>query len=221
MAIWLKGGLFMSEYTKIQTAGTNVALKVRKGHFATNHAHTNYHLDLATAKCRASEAQGLAKALVHNYLFATVVDTIVCMEGTSAMGAFLSEELTRSGFLNTNAHKTIYIVRPEFNSNSQIIFRDNLKPMIAGKNVMILMGSVVTGRSLNRAMESISYYGGKLTGVSAIFSAIDELNGMKITSVFGKKDLPDYAYYDYHDCPMCKAGQKIEGLVNAYGLSMI
>ena len=55
------------------------------------------------------------------------------MEGTEVIGAFLSEELTRSGVLSKNMHKTIYIVRPEFNNNSQIIFRDNTAPMIKDK----------------------------------------------------------------------------------------
>ena len=29
-------------YTKIQTMGTDVPLKVTAGHFATNHSHINY-----------------------------------------------------------------------------------------------------------------------------------------------------------------------------------
>lgn len=206
-------------YTRIQTAGVNVSLKVRKGHFATNHAHTNYYIDFTTMKARVSEAKELAAGLVGLYLFDTVVDTIVCMEGTEVIGTFLAQELAKGGYLNTNAHKTIYIVRPEFNSNSQIIFRDNLRGMISGKHVMILTGSVITGRTLNKAMESVQYYGGTLSGVSAIFSAVDSYGGMPIRSVFGLKDLPDYEYHDYHDCPMCRRGEKIDALVNAFGIS--
>ena len=51
--------------------------------------------------------------------------------------------------------------------------------------------------------------------------AIDNLNGIPVRSVFGKADLPDYAFYDYHECPMCKAKQKIDGLANAFGISML
>ena len=142
-------------YRKVETIGVKAPLKIQGGHFATSHAHTNYYIDLTTIKTRANEAQDIAAALVRMYLFSTVVDTIICMEGTEVIGAFLSEELTKGGYLNTNAHKTIYVVRPEFNSNSQIIFRDNIKPMIAGKHVMILMGSVITGKALNKAMETV------------------------------------------------------------------
>ena len=208
-----------SGYTKIRTAGTEAALKVRPGHFATNHAHINYYIDMTTMKTRTSEAQEIARTLVGYYLFDMVIDTIVCMEGTEVIGAFLSEELTRGGYLSSNAHKTIYVVSPEFNSNSQIIFRDSLIPMIRDKHVMILMASVTTGRTLNKAIECIQYYQGMLQGVSAVFSAIDSQDGIPIRAIFGKKDLPDYAYYDYHDCPLCRAGKKLDALVNTFGYS--
>jgi orotate phosphoribosyltransferase len=208
-------------YQKIEVSGISVPLRVMKGHFATNHAHTNYYIDLTMPKGRASEAHAIAFDLANTKLLGLVIDTIVCMEGTEVIGAFLSEELTKNGYLNTNAHKTIYVTRPEFNSNSQIIFRDNLKPMITGKHVLILMGSVVTGRALNKAMESIQYYGGTLAGVAAIFSAEDEVNGVPVRAVFTRRDLPDYAFYDYHNCPLCKSGAKIDALVNAYGISSL
>ena len=210
-----------TRYTKIHTAGTNAALKVTPGHFATNHSHINYYLDMTTLKTRTSEAQDVAKGMMGTYLYGMVVDTIVCMEGTEVIGAYLSEDLTRSGVLSRNMHKTIYIVRPEFNNNSQIIFRDNIMPMIRDKHVIILMATVTTGFSVEKAIESVQYYRGKLQGVSAIFSAVEDVNGVPVHSVFGKKDLPDYVDYDHRDCPLCKNGQKLDALVNAYGYSKL
>jgi orotate phosphoribosyltransferase len=207
----------MDKYTKIHTVGTDVPLKIVKGHFATNHSHINYYIDSTTLRTRSSEAHEVAKVLAGMYLYDTVVDTIVCMEGTEVIGAFLSEELTNSGFLSTNAHKTIYVVSPEFNNNSQLIFRENLIPEIAGKHVMILMAMVTTGKTLGRALECVKYYNGILTGVSAIFGENDVIDGVPVHAVFSKRDLPDYEAYDYRECPMCKAGQKLDALVNAYG----
>ena len=181
-----EGGVFMEKsYTKIYTTGATVPLKIRPGHFATNHAHINYYIDVTTLKARTKEAEEVAQALVGMYLYDTVIDTIVCMEGTEVIGAFLAEELAKGGFLSTNAHKSIYVISPE----------------------------------LNKAVESIQYYGGILQGASAIFSAMDSLDGVPIKSVFGKKDLPDYTYSDYRDCPLCKAGKKIDALVNTFGYS--
>ena len=36
-----------------------------------------------------------------------------------------------------------------------------------------------------------------------------------------KNDLPDYQSYDYHDCPYCKAGRKVDALVNSFGYSSL
>ena len=99
------------KYEKIYAPGTDVGLKVTKGHFATNHAHTNYYIDLTTIKSRVSEAQEIARALVHMYLYDMVVDTIVCMEGTEVIGTLLAEELTKGGFLSLNAHHLYHQAR--------------------------------------------------------------------------------------------------------------
>lgn len=206
-----------NRYSKIYAPGCTAPLKIRSGHFATNHAHINYYIDMTTLKARISEAQEVAKSLAGMFLYDTAVDTIVCMEGTEVIGGFLAEEMTRAGVLSMNAHKTMYVVTPEYNSNSQIVFRENTLSMIQGKNVVLLMASVTTGLSLNKGIEAIQYYGGVLRGVTAIFSMLDEMNGYRITSIFGKKDIPDYAYADYRDCPLCKQGKKLEALVNAYG----
>lgn len=73
-----------NKYVKIKTAGTDVALKVMPGHYATNHAHINYYIDMTTMKTRTSEAQELAKDLVSMYLYDTVIDIDVCMEETGS-----------------------------------------------------------------------------------------------------------------------------------------
>lgn len=211
----------MEKYIKIQTPGSSASLQVLPGHFATNHAHVNYYLDLTTTKTRLDEAQRIARDLVSLYMFEKVVDTIVCMEGTEVIGAFLAEELTQAGFLSMNAHKSIYIVTPEFNSNSQIIFRDNILPMIRNKNIIILTATVTTGLTLNKGIESIQYYGGILQGISAVFSAQEQINGIHIDSIFSRKDLSDYEYYDYRRCPFCRERKKLDALVNPFGYSSI
>ena len=206
-------------YTKIQTMGTDVPLKVTAGHFATNHAHTNYYLDMTTIKARASEAHGIARVLAGLYLYDMVIDTIVCMEGTQVIGAFLTEELTKGGFLSTNQHKTIYVVGPEFNSNSQLIFRDNLVPMIQDKHVLILMANVTTGQTVSQVMESIQYYGGHVAGIAAIYSRLTEMDGVPVAALFDCSDLPDYAGYPSQECPLCKQGRPLDAVINSFGYS--
>ena len=38
-------------------------LRVARGHFATNHSHINYYIDITYQKTRLSEAKAVAKAL--------------------------------------------------------------------------------------------------------------------------------------------------------------
>ena len=200
---------------------SQVPLKVTPGHFATNHAHVNYYLDSTTLKSRQSEARETARALVGAYVYNTVVDTIVCLEGMQVVGAYLADELTQAGVMSRNAHQTIYVVSPEFNSNSQMIFRDNLQPMIKGKNILLLLAVVTTGKTIAKGMECIQYYGGILQGISAIFTAVDQVDGIPIHSVYTKRELPDYQAFDFRECPFCQKGQKLYALVNSYGYSKL
>ena len=200
---------------------SQVPLKVTPGHFATNHAHVNYYLDSTTLKSRQSEARETARAVVGAYVYNTVVDTIVCLEGMQVVGAYLADELTQAGVMSRNAHQTIYVVSPEFNSNSQMIFRDNLQPMIKGKNILLLLAVVTTGKTIAKGMECIQYYGGILQGISAIFTAVDQVDGIPIHSVYTKRELPDYQAFDFRECPFCQKGQKLDALVNSYGYSKL
>ena len=210
------------ESYKLRTKKNNLFLRVSKGHFATNHSHTNYYIDVTTQKTRLSEATAVAEELVGYYSANTIVDTIICLDGTAVIGACLARELTRSGFVNMNAHQTIYVVTPEHITGSQLIFRDSNRPMVEGKNVLILAASVTTGYTAKSAVEAINYYGGRVAGIASIFATVDECCGIPVRSIFNPKDdLSDYASYQSHDCPMCRSGKKIDALVNSFGFSKL
>lgn len=200
---------------------SEVALKIVPGHFATSHSHINYYIDITTLKIRQSEAKAIAKQIANEYKNNTIVDTIVCMDGCDVIGAYLADELTYAGIMSMNSHKTIYIVNPEFNSNGQMIFRDNITPTIKDKHILLLLASATTGKTINRCIECINYYGGRITGISSIFTAINTINDIPIKSVFHANDIPDYKTYNFNDCPLCKQGKKIEAIVNGYGYSML
>ena len=211
----------MLEIKNLPVRRGKVPLRTAQGHFATNHSHINYYIDITYQKTRLSEAKSTAYQLVSHFINDTPIDTILCLDGTAVLGACVAEELTKSGFHTINAHQTIYVVEPEYNANSQIIFRDNIKPMIQGKTVLVLMASVTTGFTAKRSIEAIHYYGGHVAGVAAVYRAVDEIGGYPVRSVYSVADLPDYESYDYHDCPYCKQGKKIDALVNSFGYSAL
>ena len=209
----------MIEIVELPARHRNVPLRIARGHFATNHSHINYYIDITKQKTRLSEAKEVAKQLVTHFSSSTLVDTILCLDGTAVIGTCLAEALTEGGFRNLNRHQTIYVVEPEYNANSQIIFRDNLQPMIRGKHVLVLMASMTTGFTAKRSIEAIGYYGGYVAGVAALYSAVRDTGGYPVASVYSLEDIPDYASFDYRECPFCKQGKKIDALVNSFGYS--
>lgn len=210
-----------TETFKLPTKRKNLFLRVAKGHFATNHSHTNYYIDVTTQKARLSEAKAVAKELLPYYDANTIVDTILCLDGTQVIGACLADELTREDFTNMNAHQTIYVVTPEHTTGSQLLFRDNIIPMITGKHVLVLAASVTTGFTAQSAIEAVAYYGGKVVGVSAIFATVDQVEGHAVHAAFDPNDLPEYASFSASECPLCKQKQKIDALVNSFGYSRL
>ena len=206
---------------KVASKNSNLMLRVAEGHFATSHSHINYYIDVTMQKTRLSEAKAVATALVSYYRANTVIDTILCLDGMQVVGTCVADELTRSNFMNINAHNTIYVITPEHTSGSQLLLRDNIAQAVRGKNVLILAASVTTGYTASSAIEAVKYYGGNVAGVSAIFATVDECMGYEVHSVFDPKDLGEYASYPAHQCPLCKQGKKIEALVNSFGYSKI
>lgn len=209
----------MVELKELPIVRGKVPLRVAYGHFATNHSHINYYIDITDPKTRLSDAKESAKQLVSHFINNTPVDTILCLDGTAVLGTCVAEELTRSGFRTINQHQSVYVIEPEYNTNSQMIFRDNIQPMIRGKHVLVLMASVTTGFTAKKSFEAIGYYGGEVAGIAAIYRAVDEVAGYPVRSVYDVKDIPDYESYDYRDCPYCKKGRKLDALVNSYGYS--
>ena len=194
-----------------------LALKVIPGHFATSNSHINLYIDLTTMKTRQSEAAEAARVMAKQYVNSTVVDTIVCLDGCEVIGAFLAHELSSAGIRSMNAHQTIYIIAPEFNTNGQMIFRENNQPAVYGKNILLLAASATTGGTLRRSLDCIQYYGGIIQGISSIFSAVDVIDNISVNSIFKAKDLPEYKSYNIGECPLCNTNHRLEAIVNGYG----
>ncbi len=210
-----------NETFKIRPQGKSVFLRVTSGHFATGHSHTNYYIDVTIQKSRLSEAKAAAEELLNTYRSTTIVDTILCLDGTEVIGTCLADALTRADFANINAHQTIYILTPEQTAGSQLIFRDNTASMINGKHVLVLAASVRTGNTATAAIETVNYYGGNVVGISSIFATQTEVDGIPVTSIFNPTDLPGYVSCPSGDCPMCKSGRRLDALINNFGFSML
>lgn len=207
---------------ELSSHSSQVRLRLARGHFATGHSHVNYYVDLTMTKHRLSESRAVAQELCQHISHTTVVDTILCLDGTEVIGACMASELSKAGYTNMNAHRTIYVVTPEHTSGSQLIFRDNIAPMIVGKYVLVLAASVTTGYTVRSAMEAVRYYNGVPAGACAIFSCLDTCADFPVISIFNQQEhLPDYESHPAGACPMCAKGEKLDGIVNSFGVSAL
>ena len=150
-----------------------------------------------------------------------MVDTILCMDGTRVIGTCLARLLTQEGGLSVNAGKEIYLLRENLSSGGQLIFRDNARFMLEGKNVLLLLASITTGSTVEKGMRCIQYYSGNVSGVASIYSHLTEVEGVPVVSLFNTGDLPEYASYAPQDCPMCKQGLEVDAVVDKYGYSKL
>ena len=200
----------------------SVTINAAQGHFATSQSHINYYIDVTRIKVRVSEAREAAKFLREQMVNRIEsIDSIVCLDETQVLGAFIGEEIEKGGFITNNAHETEYVVCPEENSIHQFMFRENNRLAVCGKNVIILVDSLSTGTTVKRAIECIRYYGGKVCGIASIFSTVDEVDGIKVYTIFDGEDLPGYQAYSPTDCPMCQKKIPIEAMVNGYGYAKL
>lgn len=196
---------------------SKIQIGVIPGHYATNHSHVNYYVDMTSIKTSMKMAKEAARELGSTYVN-THIDTIICLEGTEILGGFLAEYLSQAGINNGS---DISLITPELNTVYQMIFRDNTQKKIWGKQILLLISSASTGKSIGRAVDCLQYYNGKLAAIGAIFSAIDKYEDMDVHALFSEDDLPHYDTFPANECPMCKSGNKIDALVNSFGYSKL
>ena len=201
----------------------NTKIKVRTvpGHFAMTYSHSTAFVDSMEVKLNQRMAMEAATILADSYAYEQQIDTIVTMDGTEVLGGFVAMNLARKDMYSLNQDADMHVVSPELEHASQMIFRDNLQPLIKGKKTLILCGSLLTGNKVRKAIECVEWYGGTVVGIAAVFSLHDVLDGIPVRYLFGAKEFPDFQNWDAAACPFCRAGQRVDALANCYGYSKV
>ena len=165
------------------------------GHYVTASAHLNYYVGTSDIKHNRVVSVEAAKLLAEYYSVRNMdVDTVLCLYETQALGAYMAQELASPSMLAPNPDLQVYVLGPEYDTQGNMIFRDNLRRMIQGKNVVVLISCITSGRTVERAVQSARYYGGNVIGISSVFSAAKELCGLEVNTLFTPEDLPNYSY---------------------------
>lgn len=211
----------MSEiYTITSPRNDRVFIHVMQGHFISSNNHMNYYIGTSDVKHNHRVSVDTAMLLAEYYTSNDIhIDTVLCLYETQTLGAYLAHELSRPSMLSPNPDGDVFVVGSEYDAAGNLIFRDNLRRMINGKNVLVLISCITSGRTVERAMESVQYYGGNVAGVSSVFSAIDNVDGVYVNTIFNKDDVPGYAFYPAHNCPYCQNGAPVDAISNGYGYS--
>ena len=209
-------------FFKIPVCVGDVSLRVAQGHFATRNSHTNYFMDVTSQQSCIRDAEAVAQQLAQRNLTQhLMVDTILCMDGTRVIGTCLAQKLTQGGFRSINAGREIYVLRENVGTSGKLIFRDNARFMLEGKNVLLLLASVTTGGTVRRGIECVQYYKGNVAGIAAIYSYQKEIDGIPVVSLFDTNDISDYASYLPEECPMCREKRELDAVVDKYGYSAL
>ena len=198
-----------------------IAIQIFPGHFSTSNKHSNNYLDFCQLKCNSSIARDVAKELAIPYLSNTVIDTIVSIEKMAVIGGYLAEELTLDGPSVINSGGDIHVISPIRNTYGNWIFPSNRAEWISGKNVLLLLATVSSGRSLNTMLECIAYYGGKLVGVSALYRASNDPQRQEVNALFTSDDIPGYQLFGPSECEMCRNGEKLDAIISSEGYTKL
>ena len=129
----------------------DLKLTAYHGHFATRHSHNSHYLDITRMKHECAMANIAAASLANHYVYEKEIDTVVCLDGSEVIGTFLARQLSQKNLFSLSSEKNICVVAPEHDSNGLLIFRDNLRPMVSEKNVLLLISTVNSGKTAARA----------------------------------------------------------------------
>jgi orotate phosphoribosyltransferase len=207
-------------YTLSCEKNPHITLRVIPGHFTTSNSHLSHFIDVSGLKSNVSMAREVAKELSQAYLSTARIDTIVCMERTEVIGAFLAEELMASGVSAIDGGD-IHIITPISNNIGTLSFLTSMVGLLAGKNVLLLTTSVSSGRSLNGALDCLAYYQAKIIGISTLFRVASASPELKINALFTSDAVTGYKSFSSRDCELCRAGLPLNALISSEGFTRI
>lgn len=211
----------MSSFLLHYPTNSKLEVSVHDGHFATRTCHKSHYVDVTPIKHDHLLAREAGLTLATRYLSSTNIDTVMCLDGSEVIGAFLAWNLAKKDFRSINEDKNIAVVSPEYDRNSQMIFRENLMPLVKDKDVLVLISTVNSGATIKRALECVAYYGGRTQGVAAVFSTLDTVEGVPVFALFTPADIPGYVTAPAKECPLCARGEKVDAVINSYGFSKL
>ena len=210
----------MKETTIRSRLNPRLEVSVIAGHFATRHSHNNHYIDITRMKHEHTMAREAAMTLAQRYAYEKGGHHrlpgrergVGCVSGPPP-----GEEYPFA----VNSDKNINVITPEYDSNGQLLFRDNLVPMVTDRNVLIPHFHGQLGQEHPPCSGVRAVLRRKGAGDRCGVQHLGGDGGVPIYSLFTPEDIPGYATYSPENCAMCRAGERINALANSYGLSAL
>jgi orotate phosphoribosyltransferase len=140
-----------------------VFIRASSGHFITANKHIDCYVGTSDIKHNHDVSICAARLLAEYYHMRGIrIDTVLCLYETQTLGAYVAHELSKPNMFNPNPSANIFVLGPEYDVSGNMIFRDNLIRMIKDKRVLILMSCITSGKTVERAMDSVAYYAARL-----------------------------------------------------------
>lgn len=98
--------MVMNSVKIVSSSNRNLEITAIPGHFVTSHSHINYYIDITMMKHDFVMAREAAVTLAQHYAYEKPVDTIICMDGSEVIGAFLAQELAKITLHRSTAKRT-------------------------------------------------------------------------------------------------------------------
>lgn len=197
-----------------------VELTVIPGHYATSNSHTNNYMEMAKLRTKRRNAQEIADYFCPLFENSVPIDTILCMEGTVLVGAFMAERLCETGLMAARGDDDMNVLQPKYDNNGLMFFRENVIPEIRNKKILVLASTLSTGDTMKKAINCVNYYGGEVVGLGALFSSVPEIDGMPVHTIYEPEDIPGgYITWPVHECPLCKEKRRLDAVISSFGYS--
>ncbi len=123
-------------------------------------------------------------------------------------GAILGHEVARH--LTEIKGREVLAAYADKTEEGPLVFKRGYDELIKGKKVLIIEDTVATGLSVNKMVDVVKKFDGKIQAMSVIVNRVPkEINSETLGVPFSALCEIPAVTYEEKDCPMCKAGVPI------------
>lgn len=188
MGILKKVGAVITDSHIVGTSGRHMSIYVNKDYLLPHTAETSRICELFAQQNKDLDVDLVASPVV--------------------AGAILGHEVARH--LSEIKGKEVLAAYADKTEEGPLVFKRGYDELIKGKKVLIIEDTVATGLSVNKMIDVVKKFDGKIQAMSVIVNRVPkEISSEALGVPFSSLAEILAETYEEKDCPMCKAGMPI------------